>query len=597
MPNTLEEYVQSNLPHAQEVEKKYGIPVLATLAQGSVESANGNSVVGNNYFGIKSTTGQGVKTKDAQTGESIVQEGYKDAAESHDKYGAFLTKNRNYKNAFQHTDDPKAFVNEVANGGYAGENKQGYAKIVNARIDDISKILGNTDTKPTTSGKIVLSPMQRQSLVDNGTDPDEYQSKINKDIAKGGEDYDKAYRSYTLLNDASQTPAQQANNDFNYKIAGTPTNQFINSWGDDFMKSWVNGFSRAMNGLKTAGEEVLGSTGLESKETFEQQRKQNLNDLARTQLTISPDANKDALNNPRAFIASVGNMAGTMIPLVTANLIGSAISLFTGQPEIEAGIGAATLAIDPIAAASSALVGGMQFTGEAYNQARDKGLNHEQALTYSMIVGPAVGALGAFPVGELAGGLWKAAKGAIADNALETILDGNITTAAFRDAQAETTSSVAETIASHAKNFGRVATKDAIAGAAFNTINGGMNDLADHLYGVGDPNKDEAKELFKDALQGALFGTLFAGPAMLHGASNESLYGFIDRNQAKPEKLAAIKEYANKIAETKGSTPEQVQQMNSVIDEMHTVATKYGGTIKDPDARYQIWQFGKESNR
>ena len=72
-----------------------------------------------------------------------------------------------------------------------------------------------------------------------------------------------------------------------------------------------------------------------------------------------------------------------------------------------------------------------------------------------------------------------------------------------------------------------------------------MNDLADHLYGVGDPNKDEAKELFKDALQGALFGTLFAGPAMLHGASNESLDGFSDRNQAKPEKLAAIKEYAN----------------------------------------------------
>lgn len=589
MPTPIEDYVQQNLPAAQDVQKKYGIPVQVTLAQGGIESGWGKQVVGGNLFGIK---GSGTKTTDAQTGEPIEQRAYNSAEQSHDDYGKFLTENSRYKPAFAYTNDPKKFAAEVAKAGYS-EKPEEYAKALDQTIDSIDSVLENH--KPTTSGKIVVSPMQRQSLIDRGVDPDEYQAKINKDIDKGGESYDKAYRSYTLLNDASQTPIDKAKNEFNYKISGVPTNQFIDNYGNTFMKSWVNGWQRAVNGLKTAGEQALVATGLEDKGTFEQQIQDNLKDLSKSSLTLSPDANKDALNNPRAFIASVGNMTGTMVPLVAANIIGSGVSLFSGQPEIEAGVLGASLAIDPVVAATSAVVGGLQFTGEAYNTAREKGLNHEQAMTYSMIVGPAVGALGAFPVGELAGGLWKAARGGIADNAIETILDGNLSTAAFRDAQAETTSSVAQFLAAHAKNFGRVAAKDAVAGAAFNTIQGGMNDLADHLYGVGDPNKDEAKELFKDALQGAMFGTLFAAPAFMHAASNESLYGFIDRNQAKPEKLAAIKEYANKIAETKGSTPEQVQQMNGVIDEMHTVATKYGATIKDPDARYQIWQFGKES--
>lgn len=50
-----QEYIDQYLPQALEQQRKYGIPASVTLAQGIIESANGQSRLaqeGNNHFSI-----------------------------------------------------------------------------------------------------------------------------------------------------------------------------------------------------------------------------------------------------------------------------------------------------------------------------------------------------------------------------------------------------------------------------------------------------------------------------------------------------------------------------------------------------------------
>jgi LysM repeat protein len=121
---TVEQYIEKYAKYAVEEMYRSKIPASITLAQGILESGNGNSrlaVEGNNHFGIK--------CKSTWTGESIYEDDdapnecfrkYKHAIESYQDHSEFLMRNSRY--AFLFDLEPTNYV-EWAKGlkraGYA----------------------------------------------------------------------------------------------------------------------------------------------------------------------------------------------------------------------------------------------------------------------------------------------------------------------------------------------------------------------------------------------------------------------------------------------------------------------------------------------
>lgn len=103
---------------AREVEAKYGVPWKVCVAQACLESGFGQSELTQkalNCFG---------HTKGSANVPSITMEGedfrsYTSLRESFMDYGQLLSGSDKYKEAFNHKDDPKRFLEEVLKGGYA----------------------------------------------------------------------------------------------------------------------------------------------------------------------------------------------------------------------------------------------------------------------------------------------------------------------------------------------------------------------------------------------------------------------------------------------------------------------------------------------
>ncbi len=141
MPSNVKTFLQQHLDDAIAVHEKWNIPVSVVLAQAADETGWGSKVVGNVYFAVKgqSESGQSVSvvTHEFVNGVSVpvvadFRSGYADFAESADDYGRYLTQNPRYAAAFQHTDDPVRFAQEIAKAGYASNPKYG---------DDLTSII------------------------------------------------------------------------------------------------------------------------------------------------------------------------------------------------------------------------------------------------------------------------------------------------------------------------------------------------------------------------------------------------------------------------------------------------------------------------
>jgi len=145
---TVAQFINATYQGALAIEKKYGIPALAAMAQSAQETGWGNSVPGNMYFGIKagvSWTGkkQLLWTHEVINGVSTrVQawfRAYDNAAQSFEDYAKLITGNSRYKNALQYTNDPEGYIQAVANAGYATDPN--YADNIIAVINSIKKKL------------------------------------------------------------------------------------------------------------------------------------------------------------------------------------------------------------------------------------------------------------------------------------------------------------------------------------------------------------------------------------------------------------------------------------------------------------------------
>ena len=132
-------YADQYAEAAMEQMKRYGIPASVTLAQGILESSNGESELsrlGNNHFGIKATAswlkngGEYLVYTDDKPNEKFCK--YSSVADSYEHHSKFLANNQRYAKCFHLSpDDYKGWTKGIAKAGYA--SGMGYA----AHLQDI----------------------------------------------------------------------------------------------------------------------------------------------------------------------------------------------------------------------------------------------------------------------------------------------------------------------------------------------------------------------------------------------------------------------------------------------------------------------------
>ena len=134
-----QEYVEQWKGVAIEQMMLHDIPASITLAQGILESANGNSdlaVKGNNHFGIKCHNWQGKKMyKDDDTKNECFRV-YKTADESYIDHSEFLKNGKRYAFLFDYkSTDYKSWAKGLKQAGYATNPK--YPDLLIGIIEDL----------------------------------------------------------------------------------------------------------------------------------------------------------------------------------------------------------------------------------------------------------------------------------------------------------------------------------------------------------------------------------------------------------------------------------------------------------------------------
>ncbi|MBC5614600.1 glucosaminidase domain-containing protein [Bacteroides hominis] len=126
-----QEYAQQHAEYAMEQMRRYGIPASVTLAQGILESSNGQSRLAqreNNHFGIKATPAwiadggkYGLYSDDKPNEKFCSYDGVGDSYEHHSR---FLKENSRYDRCFMLSpDDYKGWTQGIAQAGYATGGK------------------------------------------------------------------------------------------------------------------------------------------------------------------------------------------------------------------------------------------------------------------------------------------------------------------------------------------------------------------------------------------------------------------------------------------------------------------------------------------
>ncbi|MCC6936800.1 MAG: glucosaminidase domain-containing protein [Flavobacteriales bacterium] len=121
--NTAEEYITMWKEVAVKKMKEHGIPCSITLAQGLLESGNGNSVLAresNNHFGIKCTPDwKGGRAYHDDDVKNDCFRAYRDAADCFEDHSQFLKRQRYAKLFELKTTDYKGWAHGLKDAGYA----------------------------------------------------------------------------------------------------------------------------------------------------------------------------------------------------------------------------------------------------------------------------------------------------------------------------------------------------------------------------------------------------------------------------------------------------------------------------------------------
>ncbi len=135
---TVEQYIEKYAPFAIEEMQISRIPASITLAQGLLESGNGNSrlaLIGNNHFGIKcKNTWMGETMKEDDDAPQECFRKYKSAGDSYKDHSDFLMKGTRYAFLFDFEQtDYKSWAYGLKKAGYATNPK--YPELLIATIE------------------------------------------------------------------------------------------------------------------------------------------------------------------------------------------------------------------------------------------------------------------------------------------------------------------------------------------------------------------------------------------------------------------------------------------------------------------------------
>ncbi len=189
---TAEEYIERYKYLAIQEMQDYGIPASITMAQGLLESGNGNSALAtgaNNHFGIKCKadwTGARVYHDDDEKGECFRR--YRTPEESYRDHSLFLRNGQRYASLFQlDPTDYRGWARGLKSAGYA-TNPQ-YATLLINLIERYN--LQSLDTQPLS----VAEARQRQrrsnrtGLLVKPVHPVLYNNGVRYVVAQSGDSF------------------------------------------------------------------------------------------------------------------------------------------------------------------------------------------------------------------------------------------------------------------------------------------------------------------------------------------------------------------------------------------------------------------------
>lgn len=166
---TTAEYIATYKDIAIAEMKTYKIPASITLAQGILESENGNSVLArnsNNHFGIKCKaewTGEKYYHDDDAAQECFRK--YPSVADSYHDHSIFLTTRKHYAFLFSlDITDYKAWARGLKQAGYA--TNPAYAELLINIIEtnNLSAYDKDPQNPPVLSGKDTIASVKKESL-------------------------------------------------------------------------------------------------------------------------------------------------------------------------------------------------------------------------------------------------------------------------------------------------------------------------------------------------------------------------------------------------------------------------------------------------
>ena len=175
-----QEYALQYADYAMAQMRRYGIPASVTLAQGILESSNGQSRLArneNNHFGIKATSSwiaeggkYGIYTDD-KPNEKFCS--YDSVGDSYEHHSRFLKENSRYAGCFKLSpDDYKGWAQSIEKAGYATGGK--YAENLQKIIEQngLQKYDRQVMQEMTAQGRqfgVEHNPLQTSESAEHGT--------------------------------------------------------------------------------------------------------------------------------------------------------------------------------------------------------------------------------------------------------------------------------------------------------------------------------------------------------------------------------------------------------------------------------------------
>ena len=163
---TRQQYIDKYASIAIREMQNYGIPASITMAQGILESNNGNSYLAkeaNNHFGIKchDWVGPSVNRDDDDYNECFRK--YQHPLASFEDHSLFLAKRERYAFLFEYdVDDYKAWAKGLKKAGYATNPK--YPQLLIRIIEENHLYL--LDRQSLAGHKVVDTPQQDREVVE-----------------------------------------------------------------------------------------------------------------------------------------------------------------------------------------------------------------------------------------------------------------------------------------------------------------------------------------------------------------------------------------------------------------------------------------------